>query len=57
MSELSEEELFGVLKKYFNFDKFKSDIQRNAIESVLQGNEQSNKKIFSNLVEILRKFL
>lgn len=37
MSQFSEEDLFKGLKKYFNFDKFKSDIQKNAIESVLKG--------------------
>lgn len=35
---MSQEQLFSGLKKYFNFDNFKSDIQRKAIECVLKGN-------------------
>lgn len=37
MSETSEKDLFDGLKKYFNFEKFKSDTQKKAIESVLNG--------------------
>lgn len=43
---MSEEVLNG-LKKYFNFDNFKSDTQKKAIESVLKGKKdrKSIKKI------------
>lgn len=44
---MSEEVLNG-LKKYFNFDNFKSDTQKRAIESVLKGKKdrKSIKKLF-----------
>lgn len=33
----SEEDLLEILNKYFNHTKFKSDIQKNAIKSILSG--------------------
>jgi hypothetical protein len=41
MSDFNDEDLVRGLKKYFNHNGFKSDIQKNAIKSILSGNFNS----------------
>lgn len=38
MSVISDETLLENLKKYFKHSKFKSEVQKNAIKNILQGN-------------------
>jgi len=40
-------ELLSILQKYFNYTKFKSDIQKNAIKTIVSGEKKGEKNILT----------
>lgn len=49
----SDNNLLELLKKYFNYTKFKSDIQENAIKAIVAGKKSAKKSKQKKLQELI----